>query len=498
MPAQRQPVEVGSGHEADGRDPVPDLLVTGGTVVTDGTSCLADVAVVGEQVAAVGDPGSLGHDARRVLDAAGCLVVPGGVDPHVHYSLAFGAVCSETQDYSPAAAIGGTTTVIDFALCLPPGGLHDAVEAKRAEAEGRMAVDWGLHAILAGPEIGFEVLEEIGDVVAGGVPTIKTFTTYGWKVDDGHRWGIMREVADAGGMSLLHAEDDDLASWLTRKYLREGKVHGAYISETRNALVEEAAVRRAMLLAERSGSALYVLHMAAASGVEALAEGRARGLAFYGETLTPYLSFTADDLWHGGDRGLLWNNYPTLKHQADQEVLWAALADDRLQVVASDHFSTTVADHLEKMGTRVDGMCAGHANVELRVPVSYHLGVAGGRLGVERWVDVVATNPARLMGLHPKKGTVRAGADADLVVFDPSASWTVRAEDLHMAADYSCWEGWEVQGRVRTTVLRGSVVAQDGEFVGDAGGGRFLRRHLPGDVVDGTALRAARPLAAAT
>ena len=308
-----------------------DVLVINGTVVTEEGAREADVAVSGEQIAAVDAPGALGSEAARVIDAQGLLVLPGGVDPHVHYELEALGARSESADTSIGAMFGGNTTVIDFAFCVPPESAHDAISSRKATFEGRMAPDWALHVILAG-EIPFEVMEEIGDVVKGGVPTIKTMTTYGWMCDDGHRYGVMSEVAEAGGLSVIHAEDDEIARWLTKKYVREGKTHGAYIGETRPSLVEEAAIRRALLLAERTGSALYILHMAAAAGVDALAEARAKGLPCYGETLTPYLSFTADNLWED-ERGLLYNNYPTIKTQADQDVLWEAIVDDRIQAV---------------------------------------------------------------------------------------------------------------------------------------------------------------------
>ena len=456
-----------------------DVLIRNGTVVSPASSDLLDVAISGEAVAALAPPGQLDPDgAKRVIDAANCLVLPGGVDPHVHYSLSFGPVTAETQDYSRAAALGGTTTVIDFALQEPPNSLHDAIDAKRAEADGRMAVDYSLHAILAGPEIAFETLEEVGDVIRAGIPTLKTFTTYGWMVDDGYRYGLMCEVAEHGGMSVVHAEDDAIANWLTKKYVREGKTHGAYIAETRGPLVEEAAVRRCMLLAERSGSPLYVLHMAAGTAVDALAEGRSRGLPFYGETLTPYLSFTAERLWDDEHRGLLWNNYPVLKQREDQETLWAALADDRLSTVGSDHFALSVADKYERMGTSVESLMAGWPNVELRLPIVYHLGVAGRRLSINRLVEVVSTNPAKLMGLHPRKGAIEPGSDADITILDPARSWTVRHDELAMSSDYSPWEGWELTGKVTTVLLRGSVIVDGASFIGAPDEGRFLARTL--------------------
>ena len=454
-----------------------DLLVRGGTVVTPTAAEPLDVGVTGERIAAIDRPGALGNEAVTTIDATGCIVIPGGVDPHVHYSLGFGPVHAEPQEYSPAPAFGGTTTLIDFAFWQEPKTLHEAVEEKKAEASGRMAVDYSFHALLAGNPP-FEVLEEIGDVIRGGIPTIKTLTTYGWMSDDGHRYGVMSEVAEHGGLSIVHAEDDDIANWLTKKHLREGKTHGAHIVDTRGPLVEEAAVRRCMLLAERTGSPLYVFHIAAGSAAIALGEGRARGLPFYGETIIAYLSFTADKLWDDEGRGLLWNNYPVIKHQEDQDILWEAAADDRIQVVSSDHFATSAADRFEKMGTTVDSLQAGQASVEMRVPVLFHRGVHEGRISLNRFVELVSTNPAKIMGLYPRKGALAVGSDADIVVIDPAKSWTVSAESHHMSPDYNCWEGWRLQGRVTTTILRGSVLVSDGDWVGSRTGGRFVERTL--------------------
>jgi dihydropyrimidinase len=472
---------------------VLDLLIRAGTAVTpDGVAPL-DVGVEGERIVVLAPPGQAG-EARRTIDASGCLVVPGGVDPHVHYSVFFHDVLGETQEWSHAAALGGTTTVVDFVFHEAWSGktLHESIDEKRSEAAGRMAVDYGLHATICGNP-SFETIEEIGDVVRSGIPTIKTFTTFELQCDDGHRLGVMAATAAAGGMSVVHAEDDDLARWLTAKYVREGKTHGAYVSETRNWLVETAAVRRCILLAEHVGSPLYVLHVAAARAVDAIAAARARGLPVYGETLVSYLSFTSDVLWDDERRGLLWNVHPTIKSQSDQDALWAALADGRLQVIASDHFAMSSSDRYEKMGTTVDCVQSGQVSVENRVPVAFHRGVQEGRLSLERFVDVVATEPARLMGLHPRKGILAVGSDADVVVLDPSRVWTVRHEELHMSPDFNNWDGWELRGRVRDTILRGEVLVEDGRFVGSRTGGRYLERALPPEVTRGApALQAAR------
>jgi dihydropyrimidinase len=470
-----------------------DLLILNGTVVSPTGAESLDIAVEGETIAAIGAQGSLGTEAKKVIDADGCLVIPGGIDPHVHYAMDFEhIILTEGPPYSFAAALGGNTSVIDFAFQEPPQGLMDALSDRKQQFAGEMAIDYGLHAILT-KEFSFDVVEEIGQAISEGVPTIKTMMTYGYMTDDGQRWGMMNEVAKHGGMSVVHAEDDAIARWLTAQYIREGKTHGAYISEVRGPIVEEAAIRRAMFLAERAGSPLYVLHMAAGSGVEALAEGRARGLPFYGETLSAYLSFTQDDIWDESPievngtvynaRGCLYNNYPVPKFAADRETCWNAIADGRLQVVATDHALVSLKDRFQTMSTTIDNMQAGQAAVELRVPLLYDQGVNSGKLSVNRWVELISTNPAKIMGMWPKKGQLALGSDADIVVFDPNKSWTVRWQDLHMSEKYSCWDGWELTGKVRDTVLRGSILVENEEYVGSKTGGRFVPRTLLPEVL---------------
>jgi len=329
-------------------------------------------------------------------------------------------------------------------------------------------------------------MEEIGDVIRSGIPTIKTLTTYAWMSDDGHRYGVMSEVAEHGGLSIVHAEDDALANWLTQKYIREGKTHGGYISETRGSLVEELAITRALLLAERTGSPLYIFHMAAGAGVHALAAARARGLPMYGETLIVYLSHTAEKLFDDENRGLLVSNFPTIKFQEDQDVLWAAIADNRVQVVSSDHYGLTAATRYAYMGTTVDKPQGGQNAVEMRFPVLYHRGVVEGRIGLTRFVELVSTNPAKIMGLYPRKGVLAPGSDADIVILDPNRTWTVRADEHHMGGDFNAWEGWELKGKVLTTILRGTPLVENEQWVGSRTGGQYLPRTLMPEIAGGS------------
>jgi dihydropyrimidinase len=402
-------------------------------------------------------------------------------------------ILCEGPEWSYAAALGGTTTVVDFAFQEPPHTLHDTIADKK-ELMSASGIDYGIHAILT-KDFSFAEIEEIGDVIRGGIPTIKTMMTYGYMSDDGQRYGVMAEVAEHGGMSVVHAEDDAIAGFLTQKYIREGKTHGAYICEVRGPLVEEAAIRRAMFLAERTGSPLYVLHMAAAAGIDALTEARGRGLPFYGETLTTYLHFTQDEMWDESPievngktynaRGLLIGNYPTPKFPPDRDACWEAIADDRLQIVGTDHAATSLVDRFEKMGCVLPFVQAGQICAPLRVPLLFHHGVNSGRFSASRFVELISTNPAKVTGLWPRKGQIAPGSDADIAVLDPRKEWTVRLEDLHQRDRYTIWEGFELTGKVRHTVLRGAVIVEDEQFVGSKSGGEFIPRTLLPEIVGG-------------
>jgi dihydropyrimidinase len=396
----------------------------------------------------------------------------------VHYGTKFEEILSaEKQEYSWAAAWGGTTTVIDFALQSEDQPLHEAVQAKKDEAAGRMAVDYSFHAMLTGTPT-FEVIEEIGDVIRGGIPTVKTLTTYLWMMDDGHRLGVMDAVAENGGLSIVHAEDDAIANFLTAKYVREGKTHGAYVSETRGAIVEEAAIRRCLLLAEHTGSPLYIFHMAAGSGIRALAEARAKGLPVYGETLIIYLTFSSEVLWDDARRGLLWNNIPSLKSGDDVDGCWEGVQRDFCQVVSSDHFAIKADVRYEKMGSTVEFSQGGQSSVEMRIPVLWSEGVERGRISASRLVELTSTNPAKIMGLYPRKGHLGVGADADIAILDPQKTWTPRWQDHHMIVDYNNWEDIRLTGKVVTTILRGSVLLEDESWVGSRTSGEFQERKL--------------------
>jgi dihydropyrimidinase len=456
-----------------------DLAVTGGTVVTEQGTLAATVGVKDGRVVAIAAPGAVTDDAAETVDATGMFVVPGGIDAHVHFNLKVTDAMNAQSavDGSKAAAFGGTTTFMDFALQAGEGSAVEAVEAKQRElAAQRPNVDYALHLMLTGA-VGFEVMEELPDLVAGGVSSFKMFTTFSGASasgdlfsDDGRIWGVMEQAERAGGIVMVHCEDDCIIDYNVRRLYRAGLQDGRNIYQARPPLAEEAAIRRMILLARRSGSPLYVVHVSSTWGVEAIREARASRLPVYGEVLHNYLVFTSDD--YAAEEGLLYHNYPPLKSKADRERLWASIVAGDLDTVASDDFTIPKAAKLS--GPWVDNVPGGHNGVETRMDVLFSEGVASKRLPIEQYARVTSTNPAKLFGIYPRKGTIAVGSDADLVLIDPAWRGQLRLEDLHSACDYSLWDGWRLDGRVRTTILRGMPIVRDGQWVGPRGAGRFV------------------------
>jgi dihydropyrimidinase len=465
---------------------VLDLLITSGSVVSPSDTQVLDVGVKDGKVVLLATPGQAPREAARTIDATGRYVVPGGIDPHVHFDLGLSPAmrAQRASAGSRAAAHGGTTTFIDFALQQDDKSLVKSIETKQIElAAERPEVDYALHAMLTG-KIPMEVLEEIPEAISGGVSSFKVFTTFSGEsasgtlyTDDGRIWGAMEQTSRHGGLLMAHCEDDCIIDLNVRRLYRAGRQQGENIALARPNLAEEAAIRRLLLLAERSGCPLYVVHVSTREGVRAIGEARAAGSPAYGEVLHNYLAFTSEK-YRLAD-GLLYHNYPPLKSDEDRRALWAGVeGPGALETVASDDFTIPRAAKLS--GTVVDNVSGGHNGVETRMNVLFSEGVTTGRMSVNRFVEVTSTNVARLFGLYPRKGAIAPGSDADIVLIDPDARRTYRLEELHSDCDYSLWDGWECQGWITTTISRGRVVVQDGAWVGPGGGGRFVPSGSPG------------------
>jgi dihydropyrimidinase len=456
-----------------------DLAVVGGTVVTGASTVQADIGVRDGRVVVLAAPGTLTEDAARRLDATSMYVVPGGIDAHVHFNLGVTDAmrAQSALDGSRAAAFGGTTTFIDFGLQAGDGSPVKAIQAKVDElGVQKPHIDYALHLMLTGA-VSFEAIGELPEVISGGVPSFKMFTTFAGNSasgdlfsDDGRIWGVMEKLRSHGGMTMVHAEDNCIIDYNVRRMYAAGQQDGRNIHLARPPLAEEAAIRRMILLAERSECPLYIVHVSSGSGVAAIREARQRRVPVFGEVLHNYLTFTSDN--YAGEEGTLYHNYPPLKSGRDQEALWSAITSGDLDTVASDDFTIPKSSKLS--GKVVDNVPGGHNGVETRLDVLFSEGVSKGRLSLEQFVRLTSEAPAKLFGLFPRKGTVAIGSDADFAVIDPSAQHTLRLPELHSDCDYSLWDGWQLHGKVHSTVLRGSVLTQDGHWLGPEHAGQFV------------------------
>ena len=474
-----------------------DLIVSGDRVVTPHGVAALDVGVRDGRIALLAERGGLaGAEAARTVDATGQIVMPGGIDPHVHCAWPIpsrdGAsflTSGPPSQVSRAALHGGTTTLIDFAVWQPGEGLDETIARRDREWVGQCHCDYAYHLMLQG-EVPPPVLAELGEKIDEGYPSVKIFTTditpsrRGRMIRFGDVWEIFKVLAAHGGLGVIHAEDNDIVMHMYDKLIAQDRVRFEHMAEVHNALSEELSFRRVIRLAENvPGTALYMMHVSAASGVEAIADARARGFPIYGETLHQYLMYTAED--YRRPNGQIYHTYPSLKSKADQAALWAAMAEGPIHCVATDEICCTLA--VKVQGERIDDTTGGNAGVEPRLALMYTQMVEERGWPLERFVDLITTNAARLMGLYPRKGAIAVGSDADLTVLDPGRRRTLAREDLH-ETDYSPWEGQVVAAWPAVTVLRGKVVVDDAGFHGDPSEGQYLLRSVPAEVRRGPAL----------
>ncbi|MBI4699959.1 MAG: dihydropyrimidinase [Deltaproteobacteria bacterium] len=455
-----------------------DLIVKNGTVVTADDSFQADVGISGERIVAVGQSlAGWGGAAARAIDAAGKLVIPGCVDVHVHLQLPFCGTVSSDDFLSGtrAAARGGVTTIIDYAIQDVDKGLWAGIEKRMQEADGKVCVDYGLHSIVI--RWGQAARAEMPKVIARGVPTFKMFMVYeaeGWQSDDAALFGALCETKDNGGRILVHAESERVMSSLIKKY--KGQDVGAWGHVlSRPNFVEEEAIGRAVKWAEASGGRLYIVHMSTGGGADIVKQARARGTNVYAETCPQYLLLT-DEVFKDRERGHLYATCPQVKKAADSERLWRGLVDGEVCIVSTDTCTFNTKQKAMWNGDFTK-MAFGMPGTETMVPAIYTHGVKAGRFDVSHMVRLCATNPARLHGLYPRKGTIAPGSDADLAIIDPNRTKVVDHRELDTNCDWSPYQGMELGGFPDVTVCRGQVVVDGGKFVGKPGYGRFIERN---------------------
>jgi dihydropyrimidinase len=451
-------------------------LIKGGTVVLGQTVSQQDVLIRGERIAAVGD--LFGWQAARQIDATGLLVLPGAVDTHVHFNDVFMNTISVHDYYTGtlAAIHGGVTSILDFSNQRAGESLMDTLHHKREEAAGKALIDWGVHPVITQPTAG--TLDEIPLLIEQGAPSIKCYMIYrdeGLMLETEDLRRVLIRLRDAGGMLLVHAEDDDLLAETIPSMIASGRTAPIYHAQSRPPETENRAIRRCIQLVREAGGRLFIVHMASADGIELVAAARAEGLDVIAETCTHYLVF-ADDML-GREDGLKWICSPPLRDQGNQDRLWAGLRDGRISMVTSDDAAYSWEAKLYG-ADRFDLCPNGIPGIEPRLNLLYSEGVAKGRLSLPRFVELMASTPARLFGLSPQKGELVPGADADIVLFDPSARWTMSQETLHMATDWSAFEGIDITGKIVQVFSRGELVLDGDECLAERGRGRYLHRRL--------------------
>jgi dihydropyrimidinase len=463
-------------------------LVAGGTVVSSTGAGVLDVLVDGEQVAALVSPGStaLGADLRisvdRVIDATGKLVVPGGVDVHTHMELPFGGTfASDTfETGTRAAAWGGTTTIVDFAVQSKGERIEDGLAAWFAKAERNCAIDYGFHMIVT--DVNDQSLVAMDSLVDDGITSFKLFMAYPGVLysDDGQILRAMQRAAANGAMVMMHAENGIAIDVLVEQALERGETDPIHHGLTRPAALEAEATNRAIRLAEVAGAPLYIVHLSASEALAAVVAARDTGANVFAETCPQYLYLNLED--HLGAPGFAGAAYVCStplrsKHEDHRSDLWRALRTNDLSVVSTDHCPFCMKEQKELGVGDFSKIPNGIGGIEHRMDLMYQ-GVVTGEISPSRWVELCATTPARMFGLYPRKGVLAPGADADLVVYDPNARTRISATTHHMNMDHSAFEGFEIDGGVELVMSRGRVVIEGGAYHGAAGHGQYLRRGL--------------------
>ena len=461
--------------------PMPAILIRNGTVVTAERSFAADILVDGEKIRDIA-PSLPAEAAGRVIDASGMLLLPGGIDAHTHLDMPFGGTTSsdDFETGTRAAAFGGTTTLIDFAIQAKGTKMRDALDTWWKKAAGRAVIDYGLHMIVT--DLGEAGLEDMDSLVAEGVASFKLFMAYPGvlMVDDATIFQALSRTARNGALICMHAENGGVIDVIVRRALAEGKTAPIYHALTRPVTAEAEAVNRAIAMAEIAGVPIYIVHLSSEDALNKVREARDRGLPAFAETCPQYLLLSVEELARPNFEGAKYVFTPPLREKHHPPKLWDGLKNDHLQVVSTDHCPFCFEDQKALGKDDFTKIPNGGPGVENRLQLLFHHGVNQGKLSLNRFVELVSTTPARLFGLYPRKGTLAAGSDADIVVWDPQASHVISAKTHHMRVDYSMFEGFTVKGNAKLVMSRGEVIVEDGQFHGRAGRGQFLKRAARG------------------
>lgn len=452
------------------------LIIKNGTLVTNGAVFKADLLIEDGKIVQIAENISANGE---VIDARGKYVCPGGVEIHTHLDGILHGMRTVDDWYyaSLGAAFGGTTTIVDFPMQGVQQTLGETIEEFHLRAKDKSIVDYAFTPIIS--QYKEETFREIPELIEAGNPTFKVFMYYDWKVSDYNLARVLDVTGSNGGMISIHCENAGTIDYLGDKAIREGKTGVEWHAPTRPVSTEVEATYRVMQVAGELGVPVLVVHMSAAGAVEEVAKARARGVKAYGEAMPHFLLLDDSEYNRPGYEGMKYVITPPLRPKVHQEALWANLRNNTLVTVGSDHCAFPYKDKIrlfETRGSVFQKIPHGAPGIETRVPLIYSEGVSKGRISLTRFVDVVATNPAKLVGLYPKKGVLALGSDADIMIIDPQKEVTISQTMLHGKTDYTPFEGWKLKGYPVTSISRGNILVYEGEVVAKPGSGEFLKR----------------------
>jgi dihydropyrimidinase len=458
-----------------------NTLIRNGTVVTADETKPADVLIEGEVIKEV-RAGIPQQAATRIIDASGMYLLPGGIDCHTHLDMPFGGTTSadDFETGTRAAAFGGTTSIVDFAIQARGTRMRDALDTWWKKAEGKACVDYGLHMIVT--DLGACGLEDMDEMVDEGVASFKLFMAYPnvLMVDDATIFKALSRTARNGALICMHAENGSVIDVIVARALAEGKTAPVYHALTRPTRAEAEAVHRAIAMAEIAGAPVYIVHLSSEDALNQVREARDRGVPAFAETCPQYLLLSIEELERPNFEGAKYVFTPPLRTKDNLPKLWDGLKHDHLQVVSTDHCPFCFEDQKILGKDDFTKIPNGGPGIENRLQLIHHHGVNTGKLSLNRFVEITSTAPARIFGMYPKKGAIAPGSDADLVIWDPHTLYRISAQTHHMRVDYSMFEGFEVKGNARTVISRGEVIVDDGQWLGRAGRGQYLKRTARG------------------
>ncbi|MED4228596.1 dihydropyrimidinase [Neobacillus cucumis] len=452
-------------------------IIKNGIVVTATDTYRADICIENGVITQIG--GKLTDVDAESIDAKGCFVFPGGIDPHTHLDMPFGGTVTKDdfESGTMAAAFGGTTTIIDFCLTTKGKTLKSSVDTWHAKSKDKAVIDYGFHLQIV--EMNNEKLAELPKMIEEeGITSLKVFMAYKnqFQADDETLFKTLIAARDLGALVMVHAENGDVIDYLVKKAIADGNTDPIYHALTRPPEVEAEATGRAATLTELANSQLYVVHVSCAEAARKIAEARSKGIDIWGETCPQYLVLDQTYLEKPNFEGAKYVWSPPLREKWNQTELWNALKTGQLQTIGSDQCSFDFVGQKDLGKGDFSKIPNGGPIIEDRVSILFSEGVKKGRISLNQFVDITSTRSAKLFGLYPKKGTIAIGSDADIVIFDPIVERVISAESHHMAVDYNAFEGMKVTGEPVTVLSRGEFVIRDKQFVGKPGAGQFLKR----------------------